>query len=275
MSLPAFAVHTVHAPQSRRRLPTCPVIVPVAWGVLLFGSVYPWTYRPLMAAIAVIGAYGWVQASPDERQAARGIGIGLMAMTLIALAQLVPLPSDLLLRISPATDAFLRKYDVAYAVGRTMHQPVTHPLSVAPAATVRGLMFLTALSVFTLGCTAMLPAVSLTRLVNRLVVMGFVLALFGIIQKATFNDRIYWFWKPVNVANNAFGPFVNPNHFAGWMIMTASLTAGYLRGLLSPGLRLPFRSWRDRAAWLSSINASLAVWVAAALFVMLLSVAWS
>ena len=66
----------------------------------------------------------------------------------------------------------------------------------------------------------MLPRVPLTRLVGALIVLGFVLALFGMIQKATFNDRIYWFWRPINVANNAFGPFVNRNHFAGWMLMT-------------------------------------------------------
>src|SRR5438552_6317296 len=275
MGLSLATADVLHVPQHVKRVHTWPVIAPVAWGVLLFGSVYPWTYRPLMAAVALVGAYGWIQASADERRPTRGVMIGLIAIVLTVLIQLVAIPSDLLTRLSPATDSFLQRYDVAYAVGRNLHQPATHALSIAPRATVLGLMFLVSLGVFTIGCTAMLPAVSLTRLMNRLVVIGFVVALFGIIQKATFNDRIYWFWKPVNVANNAFGPFVNRNHFAGWMLMTASLTAGYLRGLLSSALRSPLGSWRARAAWLSSVGASRTIWVAVALFVMVMSIVWS
>ena len=228
-----------------------------------------------MGIITAVGVYGWIRAESNARAAARTLAVALLAITAIAVLQLVPIPSGTLLRLSPATDSFLRQYDVAYAVGRTLGQPVMHPLSVAPQFTLVGLMFVVTLGIFAVGCTAMLPSLSLTRLINRLVVIGFVVALFGIVQKATFNDRIYWFWKPINVANNAFGPFVNRNHFAGWMLMSASLTAGYLRGLLSAELRAPLRSWRARAAWLSSIEASRTIWVSVALFVMVLSIVWS
>ena len=134
MGLPLATVDIFHAPPHVRRLHTWPVVAPVAWGVLLFGSVYPWTYRPLMAAVALVGAYGWIQASADERQAARGVMVGFVAIVLVVLVQLVPLPSDVLMRVSPATDSFLRGYDVAYAVARNLHQSTTHSLSIAPRA---------------------------------------------------------------------------------------------------------------------------------------------
>ena len=34
---------------------------------------------------------------------------------------------------------------------------------------------------------------------------------------------IYGFWKPESEAARPFGPFVNPNHFAGWMLMVLPL----------------------------------------------------
>jgi O-antigen ligase len=275
MSAPAVSVHARPHTGRQSMIPTVVVVGPIAWGVVLFGAVYPWTYLPLVAAITLVGAYGWIQAAPPERHASRGVAIGLAAVAAVVVFQLIPLSGDLLARISPATDAFLRQYNVAFAIARAQHQPLTHPLSVAPGATLRGLMFLLSLGVFTIGCTSMLPNLSLTRVVNQLIVLAFVMAIFGVVQKATFNDRIYWFWKPINVANNAFGPFVNRNHFAGWMLMMSALTAGYLRGLLSPALRAPIRSWRDRAGWLSSVEASRTIWVAAALFVMVLSIVWS
>ena len=252
-----------------------PILVPVAWGVLSFGAVYPWAYRPLMAAMAVVGAYGWFKAAPDERAPARALGLGLLVVGLVVALQLVPMPASTLMRVSPATDLFLRQYDVAYSIARRLAQPAMHPLSIAPDATIRGLACGVALGVFVVGCTSMLPRVPLTRLVGALIALAVVLALFGIIQKATFNDRIYWFWKPVNVASNAFGPFVNRNHFAGWMLMSACLTAGHLCGLLSAQRRWRPASWRERAAWLSSRDANYAILVAAAFFVMVLSIVWT
>jgi len=42
------------------------------------------------------------------------------------------------------------------------------------------------------------------------------LAVFGLVQAQTWNGKLYWF-RPLRVASNAFGPYVNPNHFAGVM----------------------------------------------------------
>ena len=49
-----------------------------------------------------------------------------------------------------------------------------------------------------------------------LVIFGFAVALFGIVQFLTFNDKLYWL-RPLRYGGLPFGPYVNRNHFAGLM----------------------------------------------------------
>jgi O-antigen ligase len=45
---------------------------------------------------------------------------------------------------------------------------------------------------------------------------GFIVALFGILQHLTFNGKLYWF-RVMHYGGIPFGPYVNRNHFAGFM----------------------------------------------------------
>lgn len=60
-------------------------------------------------------------------------------------------------------------------------------------------------------------------LANFLIVWGLAMALFALVQHFTWNGRFYWL--RALTAENAmpFGPFVNRNHFAGYMEMLAPL----------------------------------------------------
>src|SRR6516162_6614510 len=52
--------------------------------------------------------------------------------------------------------------------------------------------------------------------------LGFVVSLFGLVQYFTFNGKLYWcVYLPAGVS--PFGPFVNPNHFAGFVELVAPL----------------------------------------------------
>lgn len=55
----------------------------------------------------------------------------------------------------------------------------------------------------------------LPKLAFFLTIFGTVLATFAVIQYFTWNDRFYWF--RVAQAEAPFGPFVNRNHFAGYI----------------------------------------------------------
>jgi O-antigen ligase len=45
---------------------------------------------------------------------------------------------------------------------------------------------------------------------------GFLIAIFGILQHLTFNGKLYWF-REMHYGGIPFGPYVNRNHFAGFM----------------------------------------------------------
>jgi O-antigen ligase len=45
---------------------------------------------------------------------------------------------------------------------------------------------------------------------------GFLVAIFGILQHLTFNGKLYWF-REMRYGGIPFGPYVNRNHFAGFM----------------------------------------------------------
>jgi O-antigen ligase len=249
--------------------------VPIAWGVVLFGAVYAWAYVPMLAAATAIGAYGWISAQPRHRAPVQGVAIALAAVAAVILLQLIPVPAAWLARISPATDAIARQYDLQYAAAQATGGSAWHPVSIAPAATAQGLAMFAALSVFLVGAAAMMPRVRVNWLIRRIAALGLAIALFGIIQRGTFNNRIYWVWTPINTPGNAFGPFVNRNHFAGWMLMAAALTAGYLCSLIvQQGPRRQL-SWRQRLGSMSSSEANRASFAACALAVMALSIVWT
>jgi O-antigen ligase len=70
---------------------------------------------------------------------------------------------------------------------------------------------------------------------------------------------------------SAFGPFVNKNHFAGWMLMGLPLTIGLLCAAISTGLRGQKPGWRNKLLWLGSPAASRLVMIGAAAALMALS----
>jgi O-antigen ligase len=46
-------------------------------------------------------------------------------------------------------------------------------------------------------------------------ILGFLVAVFGILQHLTFNGKLYWF-REMRYGGIPFGPYVNRNHFAGF-----------------------------------------------------------
>jgi len=63
-------------------------------------------------------------------------------------------------------------------------------------------------------------------LIWSLLVLGFAVSVFAIVQEFTWNGKLYWV-RPLHDPVRGFGPFVNRNHFAG-----------FLELVLPPGLAL-------------------------------------
>ena len=241
------------------------IIAVIAWGALAFGSVYPWAFGPLLVACAMIGIGALVgyRHRPAPRSAIAVI-VALLCVLGATALQLVPLPPGLLATVSPSTDAFLRSFDLTYALGGsqlpdgTSVQQRWHPVSIDPHATWVAIGFIAAFTLLFAGLVRALSPERARRLVVLIVGFGVVLALVGIVQKALLGDhafagmKIYGIWTPANLLSTPFGPYVNKNHFAGWMLMGVPLALGLGIGLAEGAIRRRGATLRTTVLWLSS-----------------------
>jgi O-antigen ligase len=66
----------------------------------------------------------------------------------------------------------------------------------------------------------------LRLLVRTITIFGFFLAIFGLTQSFTSPTRVYWIRELPQ--SQAFGPFINRHHFAGYMELTIALPLGLI-----------------------------------------------
>jgi len=127
--------------------------------------------------------------------------------------------------------------------------PVVLPgWSLDPHATRRAALKLLAVATFVLICyNTYRTRAQVRRAVWTMTITGTMIALFGVVQRLTWNGRLYWV-GPESPSANAFGPFVNRTHFAG--LMAIVVPAALALALARPGgARWKYPSaprWRDR-----------------------------
>lgn len=92
---------------------------------------------------------------------------------------------------------------------------------------------------FFLAVQSFRSAAEIRSFVWFLLVFGFAVALFGIIQFFTFNEKLYWL-RELRYGGTPFGPYVNRNHFAGLMelIVPLGLALVFLRAIRKDKLPL-------------------------------------
>ena len=245
----------------------------VARGALWLG-VGAIAYGTWRSAASIPGATGrWQAASLTSglvglatcRELRRGGASGALVMALAALGlamaiQLVPLPAGVVDGVSSRTLTLVRQLDPVAAIGLRRWQT----LSIDPARTVVALALYGAFAIFLLGFTRLLSILGARRFADAMTIAGVVLALIGIVQKPLDNGRIYGFWTPMfDEGHVGFGPFVNRNHFAGWMLLVLPSLCASLAGIEHSMVGLK-RDWHHRILWFASPAASRIVMTAAA-----------
>ncbi len=103
-----------------------------------------------------------------------------------------------------------------------------------------------------------------------IIIIGVGLAIVGIVQKPLYTGKIYGFWISQE-GGNPFGPFVNKNHFAGWMLMAIPVALGYLCAGIAKSLRGVKPEWHYRFLWFSSADASKLIMTASGITAMALA----
>ena len=246
------------SPSAFAHLGFAATVLLATWGVLAFGAVYDWAYLPLAASAAILGLVLWKRTTNAPQGLPRPILLSLGAVAGGAVVQLIPLPAGVRAGISPSTDTLLRTIDLAFAAAAASGTPLLHPLSIDPAATWRGLLLLASFTVLLAGLVPFLGRYGVRPLIVPVVALGVAVAVIGIVQKALLGDgaatgmRIYGFWKPRYMLTTPFGPFVNRNHFAGWMLLVLPFAVACFLGAAEHGIFNRRGGWRERLLWLSS-----------------------
>lgn len=228
----------------------------VAGSVAALGSVHPWAYRPLwgasvLAALVLALRTGAIRAlrrrlgprafafhssghwlvlgSQSDRvpsgwsfDLSRSIvpRSALLAPGLLFLAwasiQLMPLPPGLVARLQPGRAEPL------------LDAGAWRALTLSVPDTMRGLAFLvSALLLHTVAGAVFAQRAARERFRRGLALLGVALALFALAQLASGSKRIYWAVAPLEGGGEGiFGPFVNRNHFATYMLILIPLAVG-------------------------------------------------
>jgi O-antigen ligase len=189
-----------------------------------------------------------------------------MALAGAIALQLIPLPVAAVGALSPRTVDLLTELNPAFAAGLLAQ----HPVSVWPRDTWIALALYGSLVVLLIGMSRLLSLTGAQRFVESLTAFGVVLALIGIVQESVYAGAIYGLWE-MDVGRMPFGPFVNRNHFAGWMAMALPLTVALLLASIARGMQGVKQGWRHKVLWASSREASQMLLIAVAVVVMALS----
>jgi O-antigen ligase len=126
------------------------------------------------------------------------------------------------------------------------------PRSLDPHATWQEALKLLVVGAFFLVCyNTYRTRAQAQRAVWTMIATGTLVAIFGIVQRVTWNRRLYWI-GPEMEGGAPFGPFVNRAHFAGLMVVilpvALALVIARARGAStgSGRRRHRIRTWRDR-----------------------------
>lgn len=237
----------------------------VAWGAFAFGAVYPWAFTPLAAVCAVVGVAG-LATGETGRPPLGALAAALVVVGLAVAFQIIPLPSAIVARLSPAADALMRPGDIPASALSTRQT-----LSIVPEKTLIGLALFVSLALFLLGSSRLISSVGAYPVAVFILAVGVLLSVIGMVQDAlTVNDvypLIYGFWKPQG--GRPFGPFVNRNHFAGWMLMALPVgLATAADAIMRTGHAVPVTQRDEYVRSVNSSDFARPLFVASALVVM-------
>ena len=221
----------------------------IAFTPLAFGTVEPWSIAIMewgvVTLLLVFLLWRFYPARENPASSSRpargpllGLAVPIGLFLVLCVLQTVPLPILRLRFISPGSARMYESADFGSwerveerteSVRQERDDPLLrirandrHPISVNPGRT-RGhttlLATLVALFFLVAKWADEERAVSILR---WLTLVAFLVSIFGLVQLLTWNGRIYWVRKiPHGSATlpTAFGPFVNHDHFAGYVEM--------------------------------------------------------
>ena len=172
---------------------TIGVMLVLAFSALAHGAVEPWSLAVLSLIVVALTALWVIKGVVDRRLTVNAppTAAPLAALLLVGLLQSIAV-----------TDQTGKKFAISLDVEATR-------------------LTLEILLVIFIGLivasSSLTGGEKLSWLRNFLILFGLALAVFGLMQHFTWNGKYYWVIEPSVPPTSPFGPFVNHNHFAGYM----------------------------------------------------------
>ncbi|MCB2227348.1 MAG: O-antigen ligase family protein [Desulfarculaceae bacterium] len=190
-------------------------------GPLLFGGVYPWAHGLIEIGILVAFLL-WLRGKPAGPQGPDAAPWGLwclLAFLTWAGVQLIPLPREIVRLVA---EPIFSLWQLDFLPGDIVRPHALLPLTVYPFATAStGLLWLCYALAFVLAIrTGNSPRPA--GLIWLVLVAGLTVASVAIIQQGLNAKAIYGIFTPLH-SSSFTGPYVNYNHFAGYLELAIPL----------------------------------------------------
>ena len=240
------------------------LVLLAAWVTFAAGGVYQWVWLPWAIILVVLAAA--VRPRIAARGPARLLDLSLIVTGAVLLLQLVPVPASLLIQAAP--DAIVlrgRLGLIPLGASETLYLPI----SIVPRHTVHALVVFAGAAAAYWLTRHVCERGRAGRLIRSIAVIGIFASVAAIIQRVESKELLYGIWKPMDEGARPYGPFVNRNHFATWVVMACPLVFGYLLAR-APAARA--QTYAVRIARAIRQLGSMQVWLATAVCVMTVAV---
>ncbi|GEM_PF-1299244 len=227
-----------------------------------FGTVEVWSLAVAELLVLCMGVIWIARVIRDGRIQCERTPLTMLIVAFLALMlfQMLPLPLNTIKLLSPAAHSIYSMTASALNL-----QIEWRTISLDPIATREEFL---RVATYAMLFWVLLYRFQERRQIERVVVtiigVGFFLAVFAIMQKYSSNGKIYWLRETMQ-GGEPFGPYVNRNHFAGYMEIALPLTIGYI--LAQSPLHAHRLAFRQRLlAWMSQSTSKSILLLFAAIF---------
>jgi len=199
----------------------------IIFSPLLYGSVTVLGYTLMISFIFLLGLLWFLEMLFSNRILFLKVKplLPFILFILLVVFQIIPLPFKIIEFVSPKTAYFYKEF-LPFKI-----RPFSFfTLSICVDSTISALFKLLAyFLVFILVINYIETKKQFQILLNTIIISAVFISIFAIIQRFTYGSlgKVFWFDKDGS-SPSCFGPFVNRNHFAGYIEMVIPLSLGYL-----------------------------------------------
>ncbi len=184
-----------------------------------FGTVEAWSQCVAYGLVALSAICVFFRKTGESFREIPGI-IPLVFLLLYMIAQVIPLPADVIHDISP------KSYDAYLPVMQAAGGFTWIPISVNARETVYEIVRLSSfILIYASAVQIFANGQRQRKIIEIIIIFVVIIAFMAILQKLTVPDLIYWFREVPDNARN-FGPWVSRSQYSGFMLMIFPLLLG-------------------------------------------------